>query len=84
MEKKTWSEENGEWDYSNKQKKQLRALQMRAEAAEERKKTIEQKKNAAILKKMEEEDECSYVKMEEISDAQTAKSSNPWSWWKWW
>ena len=44
MEKKTWSEESGEWDYSNKQKKQLRTLKIRAEAAEVKKKKNEQKK----------------------------------------
>jgi len=94
MEKKTWSEENGgEWDYSNKQKKQLRTMQIRAEATEAKKKKNEQKKNAAVLEKIEEQknkamkfDES--AEMVELSDFQNKTKNEStifWGrWWKWW
>lgn len=48
MEKKTWNEENGgEWDYSNKQKKKMRAEQRKIEEADRKKRARELKKTAA-------------------------------------
>lgn len=48
MEKKTWNEENGgEWDYSNKQKKKMRAEQNKLEEADRKKRARELKKTAA-------------------------------------
>lgn len=91
MEKKIWNEENGGWDYSNKQKKQIRAIQMRIEAKEMKKKKNEQRKNAVILKKMETIDELTKfeesAEMVEILDFQNETnktSSKTWWWWTWW
>lgn len=91
MERKTWNEEKGGWDYSNKQKKQIRAIQMRIEATEIKKNKNEQRKNAAIFKKMNTiaeltkfEESAEMVEIPDFQNETNNKSSKTWWWWTWW
>ena len=88
MEKKTWTEEG--WDYSNKQKKQMRAEQQKKEEAETRRKRNVQKKNAAAAASMKEklesisEEETEFEKSAVLVDTPKIESNQSLKTWWWW
>lgn len=81
MEKRTWTE-NG-WDYSNRQKKLIRAEQKKKQAAGAKRKRNDQKKMAELLEPIAEDDiefEKSAV-LVEVSDIQKKEGVKTWWWW---
>lgn len=81
MEKRTWTE-NG-WDYSNRQKKLIRAEQLKKQAAGAKRKKNDQKKMAELLEPIAEDDiefEKSAV-LVEVSDIQKKDVLKTWWWW---
>ena len=77
MEKNTWNEENGGgWDYSNKQKKKMRAEQRKLEEAERKKQAREEKKRAAAIKAIESQPQTQPLEtIEESSELCTESDS---------